>query len=58
MINGKIISDNKEVAEILNNYYIESIETLEVERYSPNENIDHEHIDEIDKILHFSNFTM
>ena len=26
--NGKIISDNKEVAEILNNYYIESIETL------------------------------
>ena len=26
--NGKIISDNKEVAEILNNYYIESIENL------------------------------
>ena len=33
--NGKMISDEKEVAEILNNYFMESVEYLEVERYMP-----------------------
>ena len=28
--NGKILSDKKEVAEILNNYFMDSVENLEV----------------------------
>ena len=55
--NGKIISDKKEVAEILNNYFVEAVENLEVERYLPNENvIIDENLDNIDKIVkHFKN---
>ena len=51
--NGKIISDKKEVAELLNNYFMESVEKLEVERYLPtnNINIDDESLDKIDKIV-------
>ena len=49
--NDQIISDDKEIAEILNNYYIESIEKLEVNRYLPEESIDNEDLDEIDKIV-------
>ena len=50
--NGKMISDKKEVAEILNNYYMESVENLEVERYLPNNNITiDENLDKIDKIV-------
>ena len=30
--NGKMISDKKEIADILNNYFMESVEYLEVER--------------------------
>ena len=33
--NGEMISDKKKVAEILNNYFMESVENLEVERYMP-----------------------
>ena len=33
--NGKMVSDKKEIAEILNNYFMESVEYLEVERYLP-----------------------
>ena len=51
--NGKIISDKKEVAEILNNYFMESVENLEVERYLPTNNItiDDQNLDKIDKIV-------
>ena len=38
--NGKMISDKKEIAEILNNYFMESVEYLEVERYMPTMIID------------------
>ena len=42
----------KEVAEILNNYYMESVENLEVERYLPNNNLAiDEDLDKIDKIV-------
>ena len=33
--NGKMVSDKKEIAEILNNFFMESVEYLEVERYLP-----------------------
>ena len=51
--NGKIISDKKKVAEILNNYFMESVEYLEVERYMPTLviNTEDENDDEIDKII-------
>ena len=50
--NGKMISDKKEVAEILNNYFMESVENLEVERYLPINNIEvDKNLDEIDKIV-------
>ena len=48
--NGKIISDKKEVAEILNNYFMDSVENLEVERYLPDILID-DNLDDIDKIV-------
>ena len=48
--NGKIISDKKEVAEILNNHFMDSVENLEVERYLPNVAID-ENLDDIDRIV-------
>ena len=38
--NGKMVSDKKEIAEILNNYFMESVEYLEVERYLPTVVID------------------
>ena len=47
-----MISDKKEVAEILNNFYMESVENLEVERYLPNNNLAiDENLDKIDKIV-------
>ena len=50
--NGKMISDKKEVAEILNNYFMESVENLEVERYLPKNSIVlDENLDDIDKIV-------
>ena len=47
--NGKIVSDKKEVAEILNNYFMDSVENLEVERFLP-DTVD-ENLDDIDKIV-------
>ena len=38
--NGKMVSDKKQIAEILNNYFLESVEYLEVERYLPTMVID------------------
>merc|ERR1712080_383935 len=50
--NGKMISNKKEVAEILNNYFMDSVENLEVERYLPTNNITvNENLDNIDKII-------
>ena len=52
--NGELISDKKEVAEILNNYFMESVEILEVERYLPTVVIDvnnKEKGDQIDQIV-------
>ena len=40
--NGKIVSDRKEVAEFLNNYFMDAVENLEVKRYLPNIVIDDE----------------
>ena len=49
---GKMISDKKEVAEILNNYFMESVENLEVERYMPTIVIeDNECGDDIDRMI-------
>ena len=47
--NGKIVSDKKKVAEILNNYFMDSVENLEVERFLP-DTVD-ENLDDIDKIV-------
>ena len=50
--NGKMINDKKEVAEILNNYYMESVENLEVERYLPgNLVVIDESLDNVDKAV-------
>ena len=35
--NGKVTSNKKEVAEILNNYFSEAVENLEIENYEPDE---------------------
>ena len=35
-----MVSDKKQIAEILNNYFMESVEYLEVERYMPTVVID------------------
>ena len=35
---GKVTSDKKEVAEMLNNYFIEAVENLEIEEFMPDEN--------------------
>ena len=48
---GKIVSDKKEVAKILNNYYMDAVENLEVKRYLPNIVIDDENLDEIEKMV-------
>ena len=49
-----MISDKKKVAEILNNYFLESVENLEVERYMPTiviEDNDDVNEDVIDKMV-------
>ena len=49
---GKMISDKQEVAEILNNYFLDAVENLEVERFSSNNDIIEENgLDDIDKII-------
>ena len=54
---GEMISDKKKVAEILNNYFMESVENLEVERYMPTivienaEDSDNSNEDFIDKMI-------
>merc|ERR1711989_12756 len=48
---GKIVSDTKEVAEILNNYFMDAVENLEVKRYLPNIVFDGENLDQIDKMI-------
>ena len=48
--NGELISDKKEVAEILNNYFMESVEILEVERYLPTVVINVDNINEPNRI--------
>ena len=51
--NGKVTSDKKEVAEILNNYFIEAVENLEIENFDPGETYaqSKDGDDEIDNIL-------
>ena len=49
--NGKIISDKKEVAEILNNYFMDAVENLEVNRYLPKIVMNDEGLDQIDKMV-------
>ena len=50
---GKVISDKKEVAEILNIYFIEAVENLEIEKFNDeNEIPKSENVDDgIDKII-------
>ena len=46
--NEKVTTDKKEVAEILNNYFIEAVENLEIERFNSNDEVVHsENTDEI-----------
>ena len=50
----ELITDKKKVAEILNNYFMESVENLEVERYMPTviiESSDDEDADDIDGMI-------
>ena len=51
--NDKTISDKIEVATILNNYFVEAVETLEIERFNINNEdvVNDENLDKIDKIL-------
>ena len=35
--NGQVTTDNTEVAEILNNYFIEAVQNLEIERFVPDD---------------------
>ena len=49
-----MISDKKKVAKIVNNYFMESVENLEVERYMPTiviENNDDVDEDVIEKMI-------
>ena len=48
--NGITITDKKEVAEILNNYFLDSVENLEVERHLPKISFDDENKDYIEEI--------
>ena len=49
---GQMVSDKKKVAEILNNYFMESVENLEVERYMPTIVIeDDENDNDVDKMI-------
>ena len=50
-INDKIISDRKQVVEILNNYFMDAVENLEIERYLPTFVINDEGLDDIDKMV-------
>ena len=36
---GKSVTDNTEVAEILNRYFVEAVENLEIDRFNPSEDI-------------------
>ncbi len=56
--NGTVTSDKKEVAEKLNNYFIESVENLEIEPYFSENNHENNHVvypenigDNIDEII-------
>ena len=49
--NGITITDKKEVAEILNNYFLDSVENLEVERHLPKISFDDENKDYIEEIV-------
>ena len=49
--NGITITDKKEVAEILNNYFLDSVENLEVERHLPKISFDDESKDYIEDIV-------
>ena len=49
---GRITSDKQEVAEILNNYFLDAVENLEVERFSSNSDVtEEENLDDLDKII-------
>ena len=48
--NDTIYSDNKEIAEKLNNYFIEAVENLEIEPYNLNI-IENDYSDDIEKIV-------
>lgn len=50
-IDGKIVSEKKQVAEILNNYFMDAVENLEIERYLPNIIINDDGLDDIDKMV-------
>ena len=49
--NGVTITDEKEVAEILNKYFTESVENLEIERHLPNISSDAGNNDNFEKII-------
>ena len=52
--NGKVVTENKEVAEIMNNYFIEAVQNLEIEKftYEGQQDIKSENVDEvIEKII-------
>ena len=50
---GNVTSDKLEVAEMLNNYFIESVENLEIEEFMPDDNFAHSNNDDgdIDNII-------
>ena len=50
---GKVTSDKKEVAEMLNNYFIEAVENLEIEEFMPDDDFVHSNNnnDDIDNII-------
>ena len=53
--NGTVISEKKDIAEKLNNYFIEAVENLEIEHFSSEvvepDDVDQENEDLIDKII-------
>ena len=50
---GKVTSDKKEVAEMLNNYFSEAVENLEIEEFMPDDDFVHsnDNNDDIDNII-------
>ena len=50
---GKVTSDKKEVPEMLNNYFIEAVENLEIEEFMPDDNFVYskDSNDDIDNII-------